>query len=83
MHVKEVDCIFLLILCVNFQVTRAFAANKAWIIGFLVDICSALLILRALSQAPVSEYILFPIPFRLLCLIGNFHISFSEKKILY
>ncbi|KAB5514154.1 hypothetical protein DKX38_028060 [Salix brachista] len=53
-HVKEVGCLFLLILCVNFQVMRAYAANKAWIIGFLMDICGALLMLRALSQAPVS-----------------------------
>ncbi|KAG6740538.1 hypothetical protein POTOM_055989 [Populus tomentosa] len=35
-------------------VIRAYAANKAWIIGFLIDICGALLMLRALSQAPVS-----------------------------
>ena len=36
---------------------RAYAANKAWIIGFLMDICGALLMLRALSLAPVSEFI--------------------------
>nr|XP_034903521.1 probable magnesium transporter NIPA9 isoform X1 [Populus alba] len=36
------------------KVIRAYAANKAWIIGFLIDICGALLMLRALSQAPVS-----------------------------
>ncbi|KAF9662375.1 hypothetical protein SADUNF_Sadunf18G0046700 [Salix dunnii] len=36
------------------KVMRAYAANKAWIIGFLMDICGALLMLRALSQAPVS-----------------------------
>uniref|UniRef100_A0A6N2L1H5 Probable magnesium transporter n=1 Tax=Salix viminalis TaxID=40686 RepID=A0A6N2L1H5_SALVM len=36
------------------KVIRAYAANKAWIIGFLMDICGALLMLRALSLAPVS-----------------------------
>lgn len=33
---------------------RAYAFNKAWIVGFLMDIVGALLMLRALSQAPVS-----------------------------
>ncbi|RWR78075.1 putative magnesium transporter NIPA9 [Cinnamomum micranthum f. kanehirae] len=36
------------------KVIRAYAFNKAWIIGFLMDIVGALLMLRALSQAPVS-----------------------------
>ncbi|XP_057957826.1 probable magnesium transporter NIPA9 isoform X1 [Malania oleifera] len=36
------------------KVIRAYAFNKAWIIGFLMDIFGALLMLRALSQAPVS-----------------------------
>ncbi|KAK4485912.1 hypothetical protein RD792_008563 [Penstemon davidsonii] len=36
------------------KVIRAYASNKAWIIGFLMDIFGALLMLRALSQAPVS-----------------------------
>lgn len=36
------------------QVIRAYAVNKAWVIGFLMDIFGALLMLRALSQAPVS-----------------------------
>ncbi|XP_058068963.1 probable magnesium transporter NIPA9 isoform X2 [Magnolia sinica] len=36
------------------KVIRAYIFNKAWIIGFLMDIFGALLMLRALSQAPVS-----------------------------
>ncbi|CAK9141263.1 unnamed protein product [Ilex paraguariensis] len=36
------------------QVIRAYAFNKPWVIGFLMDIFGALLMLRALSQAPVS-----------------------------
>ncbi|KAH9653292.1 putative magnesium transporter NIPA9 [Citrus sinensis] len=36
------------------KVIRAYAVNKAWVIGFLMDIFGALLMLRALSQAPVS-----------------------------
>lgn len=34
---------------------RAYALNKAWLIGFLMDIFGALLMLRALSLAPVSS----------------------------
>ncbi|XP_058068961.1 probable magnesium transporter NIPA9 isoform X1 [Magnolia sinica] len=34
------------------KVIRAYIFNKAWIIGFLMDIFGALLMLRALSQAP-------------------------------
>ncbi|OAY54122.1 probable magnesium transporter NIPA9 [Manihot esculenta] len=36
------------------KVIRAYAVNKAWVIGFLMDISGAMLMLRALSQAPVS-----------------------------
>jgi hypothetical protein len=36
------------------QVIRAYALNKTWLIGFLMDIFGALLMLRALSLAPVS-----------------------------
>ncbi|KAD5508142.1 hypothetical protein E3N88_15845 [Mikania micrantha] len=35
-------------------VVRAYASNKPWLIGFLMDIFGALLMLRALSLAPVS-----------------------------
>lgn len=35
------------------QVIRAYASNSAWIIGFLMDIFGAVLMLLALSQAPV------------------------------
>ncbi|KAL0736065.1 hypothetical protein Bca4012_012275 [Brassica carinata] len=36
------------------QVIRAYAVNKPWALGFLMDIFGALLMLRALSLAPVS-----------------------------
>ncbi|KAI5669679.1 hypothetical protein M9H77_19532 [Catharanthus roseus] len=36
------------------KVLRAYAFNKAWVIGFLMDIFGAFLMLLALSQAPVS-----------------------------
>lgn len=36
------------------KVIRAYALNKTWSIGFLMDIFGALLMLRALSLAPVS-----------------------------
>ncbi|XP_038896971.1 probable magnesium transporter NIPA9 [Benincasa hispida] len=36
------------------KVIRAYAFNKTWIIGFLMDIFGAILMLRALSLAPVS-----------------------------
>lgn len=36
---------------------RAYAFNKTWIVGFLMDIIGALLMLKALSQAPVSELV--------------------------
>ncbi|XP_023877807.1 probable magnesium transporter NIPA9 [Quercus suber] len=38
----------------KFKVIRAYAFNKSWLIGFLMDIFGAMLMLRALSQAPVS-----------------------------
>ncbi|KAK6161980.1 hypothetical protein DH2020_001821 [Rehmannia glutinosa] len=36
------------------KVIRAYASNRAWIIGFLMDIFGAVLMLLALSHAPVS-----------------------------
>ncbi|KAJ0985473.1 hypothetical protein J5N97_003829 [Dioscorea zingiberensis] len=36
------------------KVIQAYAFNKLWIVGFLMDIAGALLMLRALSLAPVS-----------------------------
>lgn len=36
------------------KVIRAYAFNKAWITGFMMDIFGAMLMLRALSLAPVS-----------------------------
>ncbi|XP_043721529.1 probable magnesium transporter NIPA9 [Telopea speciosissima] len=41
-------------LSLKFKVVRAYAFNKAWIIGFVMDIFGALLMLKALSQSPVS-----------------------------
>ncbi|XP_027354348.1 probable magnesium transporter NIPA9 isoform X3 [Abrus precatorius] len=38
----------------KFKVIRAYAFNKSWVIGFLMDIFGALLMLRALALAPVS-----------------------------
>ncbi|KAH1203852.1 putative magnesium transporter NIPA9 [Glycine max] len=35
-------------------VIRSYALNKTWVVGFLIDIFGALLMLRALSLAPVS-----------------------------
>lgn len=37
------------------QVVKAYAINKLWLSGFLMDILGALLMLRALSLAPVSQ----------------------------
>lgn len=36
------------------KVIRAYAVNKIWVMGFLMDIFGAMLMLRALSLAPVS-----------------------------
>ncbi|KAG5098727.1 hypothetical protein JHK82_048581 [Glycine max] len=36
------------------KVIRSYALNKTWVVGFLIDIFGALLMLRALSLAPVS-----------------------------
>ncbi|XP_040997361.1 probable magnesium transporter NIPA9 isoform X2 [Juglans microcarpa x Juglans regia] len=38
----------------KFKVIRAYAFNKTWAVGFLMDIFGALLMLRALSQAPLN-----------------------------
>ncbi|KAH0895719.1 hypothetical protein HID58_045287, partial [Brassica napus] len=41
-------------LSLKLKVIRAYAGNKPWALGFLMDIFGALLMLRALSLAPVS-----------------------------
>lgn len=41
-------------LSLKLKVIRAYAFNKAWIVGFLMDMVGALLMLKALSLAPVS-----------------------------
>lgn len=41
-------------LSLKLKVVRAYASNKPWLIGFIMDIFGAMLMLRALSLAPVS-----------------------------
>ncbi|GFQ06683.1 probable magnesium transporter nipa9 [Phtheirospermum japonicum] len=41
-------------LSLKLKVIRAYASNRAWILGFLMDIFGAVLMLLALSHAPVS-----------------------------
>ncbi|CAH9099916.1 unnamed protein product [Cuscuta europaea] len=41
-------------LSLKLKVIRAYAFNKAWALGFLMDLFGAVLMLRALSLAPVS-----------------------------
>lgn len=41
-------------LSLKLKVVQAYASNKPWLIGFLMDIFGAILMLRALSLAPVS-----------------------------
>ncbi|RID42287.1 hypothetical protein BRARA_J02187 [Brassica rapa] len=41
-------------LSLKLKVIRAYAVNKPWALGFIMDIFGALLMLRALSLAPVS-----------------------------
>ncbi|KAK9099389.1 hypothetical protein Syun_026434 [Stephania yunnanensis] len=60
----------------QFRIIRAYAFNKAWIAGFLMDIFGALLMLRALSLAPVS--IIQPISgcgLAILCVFSHFYLK--------
>lgn len=45
-YTSEVHCI---------QVIRKYGGSRTWVIGVAVDIAGALLMLKAVSQAPVSE----------------------------
>jgi|APAra0007618328_1042625.scaffolds.fasta_scaffold04758_1 hypothetical protein len=58
-----------LIIIDEFQVLRAYAENKPWALGFLMDIVGALLMLRALSLAPVSKvFSIFHFVAKIVCL---------------
>lgn len=41
------------------QVIRKYGGSRTWIIGVAVDVLGALLMLKAVSQAPVSECFIF------------------------
>ncbi|KAJ4951248.1 hypothetical protein NE237_028080 [Protea cynaroides] len=63
-------------LSLKFKVVRAYAFNKAWVIGFLMDIFGALLMLKALSQSPVS--VIQPVSgcgLAILCIFSHFYLK--------
>ncbi|KAI3910099.1 hypothetical protein MKW98_014484 [Papaver atlanticum] len=63
-------------LSLKLKVVKAYAFNKAWIIGFLMDIFGALLMLRALSLAPVS--VIQPVSgcgLAILCIFSHFYLK--------
>lgn len=60
------------------KVIRAYALNRLWISGFLMDMCGAALMLTALSQAPVS--VVQPIAgcgLAILCVFSHFYLKES------
>ncbi|XP_043703475.1 probable magnesium transporter NIPA9 isoform X2 [Telopea speciosissima] len=60
----------------KFKVVRAYVFNKAWVIGFLMDIFGALLMLKALSQSPVS--VIQPVSgcgLAILCIFSHFYLK--------
>ncbi|XP_040385211.1 probable magnesium transporter NIPA9 isoform X1 [Oryza brachyantha] len=60
------------------KVIRAYAFNRLWISGFLMDMCGAALMLTALSQAPVS--VVQPIAgcgLAILCVFSHFYLKES------
>lgn len=50
---------------------RAYAFNRAWGIGFLMDISGAMLMLRALSLAHVTKYAVLAVLSQGLLLMNN------------
>ncbi|XAR70776.1 hypothetical protein NMG60_11027760 [Bertholletia excelsa] len=65
-------------LSLKLKVIRAYVFNKAWIIGFLMDIFGAALMLQALSLAPVS--IIQPVSGCGLAILSVFsHFYLKEK----
>ncbi|KAK1620985.1 hypothetical protein QYE76_026502 [Lolium multiflorum] len=57
-------------------VIRRYALNRLWISGFLLDMCGAVLMLTALSQAPVS--VVQPVAgcgLAILCVFSHFYLK--------
>ncbi|PPS10139.1 hypothetical protein GOBAR_AA10506 [Gossypium barbadense] len=64
----------------KFKVIRAYAVNKSWLVGFLIDISGALLMLRALSLAP-RDSILYMMIDSVKCLVYSF-IFVNDKSVV-